>query len=182
MDKSGIYGIRNTVNNKWYVGSTCSTQGFKRRWTVHKSKLNNNKHYNPHLQRAWLKYGNDSFEFTILEECQDDMLIIRENAWIKYHDSINNGYNLVPAECFAIGRIVSEETKVKMGAWQKGRKKNPESVAKQRESLKQYYEKNGVDKIALEKLHKSNVGRKHKQESIEKIRNAHIGMVNYKKV
>src|SRR3989304_1436717 len=62
---SGIYKIINKTNGKYYVGSSNDIIG---RWFTHKSQLNRNNHCNPHLQRAWNKYGKDNFEFIIVEE------------------------------------------------------------------------------------------------------------------
>ena len=39
------------------------------------------------------KYGKDAFTFEILEECTPEQLNERESYWIKYYDTINNGYN-----------------------------------------------------------------------------------------
>jgi len=66
--KSGIYKIENKINGKYYIGSAYN---FNRRFIRHKSELNCNKHYNEHLQRAWNLYGENSFEFSILEICED---------------------------------------------------------------------------------------------------------------
>jgi len=76
--KSGIYQIRNTVNGKVYVGSGVVIAD---RWSDHRHYLKINKHHNPHLQRAWNKYGPDAFEFSVLELCSISALTERENAW-----------------------------------------------------------------------------------------------------
>lgn len=96
---AGIYCIINLINNKIYVGSTGLSQGFYKRNRYHIYCLKRNKHHNEYLQRSWNKYGEDNFEFRILEECSDDMLIIREQSWINYYDSMNKekGYNLKDA-------------------------------------------------------------------------------------
>ena len=39
------------------------------------------------------KYGKDAFTFEILEECIPEQLNERESYWIKYYDTVNNGYN-----------------------------------------------------------------------------------------
>ena len=65
----GIYKIRNKVNGKYYVGSTQNLeQGLvdRREW------LRKNKHYNPHLQNAWNKYGEENFVLEIAEEIEGD--------------------------------------------------------------------------------------------------------------
>ena len=107
----GIYGIRNVINEKIYVGKT--GMNFGDRWDSHRSLLNNNKHDNPYLQNAWNKYGSEKFEFIVIEDCTLDEL----NKRIKYykdrglayniHDGGNEGYNL--------GKHLSEETKRKIG-------------------------------------------------------------------
>jgi len=82
--KSGIYKIENKINGKYYIGSAYD---FNRRFIRHKSELNCNKHYNEHLQRAWNMYGEKSFEFSILEICDDKskLKLIEQN----YLDSID---------------------------------------------------------------------------------------------
>lgn len=70
----GLYAIVNIKNNMAYVGST---NDIKRRVKEHKTKLNTNKHYSRHLQKAWNKYGSNCFEFkqiataTTLEEARE---------------------------------------------------------------------------------------------------------------
>ena len=57
----GIYGIKNIINNKIYIGQT--RESFIKRYWHHRCLLNNNHHDNPHLQSAWNKYGSDNFIF-----------------------------------------------------------------------------------------------------------------------
>lgn len=59
----GIYEIRNTVNGRRYVGSS---KGLTKRFEDHKGMLRRGKHHNLPLQRAWAKYGAESFVFNIL--------------------------------------------------------------------------------------------------------------------
>ena len=123
MNKSGIYLIRNVENGKKYVGSTGDT--ISKRWSCHKTLLRYNKHTNSYLQNAWNKYGEKSFEITVLEECPDDMLIIREQAWINYYDSMNRskGYNLEPAD----RHLKTEEHKRRIGLGNTGKVRSKES-------------------------------------------------------
>ncbi len=72
---SGIYKILNKSNNKCYIGSTIN---FNDRRNLHFSKLKRGKHHSIILQRAYDKYGIDNFEFIILEECENDNLLERE--------------------------------------------------------------------------------------------------------
>lgn len=61
----GIYSIKCKQVNKMYIGS--SKEIFKR-FKRHKKDLENNKHHCIYLQRAYNKYGKESFYFEIIEE------------------------------------------------------------------------------------------------------------------
>lgn len=99
---SYIYKINNKINNKMYIGST---DNYKKRFYTHKHELNNDKHINIHLQRAWNKYGENNFEFKILEECNEKVKLEREQYYL---DTLTpfypSGYNIVKiAGCSSIG-------------------------------------------------------------------------------
>jgi len=85
--KSGIYKITNTTNGKFYIGSA---KQFNRRWNNHKSLLERNKHDNIHLQRAYNKDGADSFKFEVIEYCEIEKLLEREDYW---YDLLKPNYN-----------------------------------------------------------------------------------------
>ena len=65
MRTAYIYMIINVINGKFYIGSAWD---YKRRISQHKSELRHGKHANSYLQRSWDKYGEEAFEFKILEE------------------------------------------------------------------------------------------------------------------
>lgn len=73
--KSGIYKIINKVNGKYYVGST---KDFNKRWKKHINKLIKKQHHNDYLQRAWDKYGKQSFIFIIVETTESLRTTLRE--------------------------------------------------------------------------------------------------------
>ena len=72
---SGIYQIRNCLNNKIYIGSS---KNIHTRFIAHKNYLLNNNHVNIHLQRAWNKYGEENFVFELLILCEDYQLKVYE--------------------------------------------------------------------------------------------------------
>lgn len=73
--KSGIYLIENVINNKKYVGQSLNVAY---RISKHKCCLRKNTHENQYLQRSFVKYGEENFQFTILEYCEVEMLDERE--------------------------------------------------------------------------------------------------------
>jgi len=90
----GIYQIRNIENGKKYVGSS---KDLEMRWEKHRQKLNADNHYNPYLQNAWNKYGQENFNFEILESSiNNENLKTKEKNYIKEFKTCDeeNGYNI----------------------------------------------------------------------------------------
>lgn len=83
----GIYKITNRLNNKVYIGKSSDLLNA---WNEHKT-LNNAK--NLSVERDIALYGDDAFDFSILEECTPSTLGEREIFYIKLYDTANNGYN-----------------------------------------------------------------------------------------
>lgn len=119
---SGIYCILNTKTHKRYIGQT---NNFKKRWGIHLSTLNNNKHDNSYLQKSWNKYGENSFEFKIMEYVPVDYLDIREQWWMDLFGSYNReyGYNLNDSVTNnpMKGKFHTDEAKLKISLRAKGR-------------------------------------------------------------
>jgi group I intron endonuclease len=87
----GIYKIECMPTNKKYIGSA---KNAKNRFRLHKYKLRNGKHGNPHLQNAWRKYGSLKFDFKIIFDCPNKNLLFWEKYWIKKHEALKNGFNI----------------------------------------------------------------------------------------
>lgn len=86
-----VYTIRNIINDKMYIGSS---KCFYSRKKSHINLLNRGKSSSK-LQYAWDKYGQQSFEFYILEEVPDSLdIVYREEELILQYNSIKNGYNI----------------------------------------------------------------------------------------
>lgn len=93
MSNFGIYSITNKINGKMYIGQT--TNDFEKRWKEHKRELRKNMHHNDKLQKAWNKYGEESFEFKTIHICDElDNLNRLEVYYIYKYNSFDDGYNL----------------------------------------------------------------------------------------
>lgn len=127
-NKSGIYLITCTSNNKIYIGCAAN---FRKRWIEHKYELRHNKHYNKYLQRAWNKHGEQSFVISILEYCSLDQLVEREQFYIDTWQPFGDkGYNIArDATAPMLGLKHSPEAIRKVSLANKGRKRSPEFAA-----------------------------------------------------
>lgn len=87
-----IYVIKNSVNNKVYVGQTW--RSIERRFQVHIQ--NSTANHCVKLRRAILKYGVDKFVIELLTFCHSQkMADYLETLFIRKFDSIKNGYNIL---------------------------------------------------------------------------------------
>lgn len=108
----GIYRITNTRNGKSYIGKT--GVNFGDRWDCHRAQLNGGHHDNPYLQRAWNKYGADSFEFAIVEKVTDvSLLNDLERKYIQIYRESNKCYNILDGGDggFLLGQHLSDDAK-----------------------------------------------------------------------
>lgn len=98
----GIYEIRNLVDNKVYVGSSVDIES---RWKQHKYHFENRKHHNIFLQRAWYKYGESNFKFSVLQEASEQLIGTLEIEYISKFSALNPklGYNLAAGGQLSLG-------------------------------------------------------------------------------
>lgn len=158
--KSGIYIIENLVNDKIYIGSAVN---LNKRFNSHRTKLYRNIHDNKYLQASWNKHSKDNFYFGILEYCESDKLIEREQWWLDFTKDLNK-YNLVKNAGNTLGLVHSEDSKAKMSVARKGIIKSPEWQAKINASLKSK-KPSEETKSKISKAHKG----KHMPEHVKEI-------------
>lgn len=86
-----IYIIRNTINNKVYIGQTRTS--VNQRWKEH---LRHAKYGDQVINRAMKKYGVNNFYIETLEVCSIDILDDREIYYIDLYNSTDKtkGYNV----------------------------------------------------------------------------------------
>lgn len=170
-----IYQIRNTKNNKLYIGQT--TRSLSKRKNEYKKSLLYNEFYNNHLHNAFKKYGFDNFEFTIIDTANSiEELNEKEIKYINEYNTIDKsiGYNL---HLGGRNAIPSSETLEKMSKAHKGIKQSEEWVKKRippkgsKEALKHGRPKTEEQKRYLsENSPKYWEGKKRDQSTIDKIK------------
>lgn len=131
-----VYKITNLINDKVYIGKTNNPS---ERWSDHKkiAKAGSiNKSFSV-VHSAIRKYGEDNFEFLILEKIEHENLAFdRESYWIseyksniqKYGDQF--GYNLTDGGEGWSGRKHTEFSKMKMSEYKKAHPNSPEANRK----------------------------------------------------
>lgn len=85
---TGIYAIKNTINDKIYIGRSTDIE---RRWKAHLCAARNNDPCKIHL--AMKELGLENFYLEIIEECSLELLNEREQYYIDYYNSWHDGYN-----------------------------------------------------------------------------------------
>ena len=175
----GIYCIENTVNHKKYIGQSTNVYY---RWSKHKTELRYNRHDNDYLQKSWNKYGEDKFEFKLLEECSIEKLDEREIHYIELYNTLNRdkGYNLKTGGQLG-GSIVSDSVREKISkAEKKFYENNEEALQMRREAaLKQWSNPKIKDKISGK--NNGMYGKHHTDEACKKISEAKKGTPCWKK-
>lgn len=124
MKVCGIYCIVNRSTSQMYIGQSID---INKRFKEHIK----GKHLHcSYIDKAIAKYGPDSFDFKVLEECEEAELNTKEKEYISKYDTFNNpkhynltsGGEIAPSKIPAIakkigqaqtGKVVSEETKKK---------------------------------------------------------------------
>lgn len=116
----GIYGIKNKKTNKIYIGQSIKIE---KRWDQHKRELRSGKHYNEYLLNSFNKYGENCFDFLILEECLESELNFKEEEWINKFsktDLYNQNFHIFDLRGFNnpfYGKKHTKESKEKMSKW-----------------------------------------------------------------
>ena len=110
---TGIYGIQNIQNGKWYVGQSVSIGS---RWKQHQKMLGEHHHHSLKLQMDYQDFGPSSFSFRVLEECDRDYLNCKEQEYIRKYDSVRNGYNIIGDANFVVERRIERKENQKQEA------------------------------------------------------------------
>lgn len=107
-----IYKITNIQNNKIYIGQTIrpTEQRFKRHIN---DAINGN--LDTHLARAIRKYGPENFQLSLVCSCKShEELCEQEQYWIRYYNSVQDGYNETDAISKCGGNTYQSKTSEEM--------------------------------------------------------------------
>jgi len=156
----GAYLLMNTVTRKPYVGASVNVE---RRWRVHKCELRGGKHCNSKLQRAWDKYGEKAFDFSLLEECDRTDLVGCEQNWIDRYGAMSKGYNILSHARSTQGRKFSAEALIKLRDAARKAWGDPEQRSRMsdriRESQNRPHVREAKSQRAREQWKQGNIGR-----------------------
>ena len=108
LRKSGIYKIVNLVNNNTYIGSAVKL--YKRK-NQHLHSLRRNIHHSTYLQNSFNKHKEENFKFEVVEFCEKEELLEREQYYI---DTLNPVYNTLKIAGSMIGFKFTEKSIIKM--------------------------------------------------------------------
>ena len=88
---SKIYKIINDINDKVYVGKT--ENALEKRFAEHcKDSQRRDEEKRP-LYAAMRKYGTEHFSIELIEECDIEVVSLREQYWIGFYKGYTEGYN-----------------------------------------------------------------------------------------
>lgn len=169
--QSGIYKITHVKSGRFYIGSAKS---IKARWSTHRQDLLKNKHHSKYLQAIYNKYGKDSIIYEIIEHCELNELLIREQHYI---DTLQPTLNMVKTAGSPKGYKHSEEVKIKQAERQRGRKVtfSEEALANIREGVKSRVLTDEGRASIVKHMSARMKGSKQKPESIAKTVAFHTG-------
>ena len=174
---SGIYQIQSKFNGKCYIGSACD---LKIRKKNHFQELKNKKHPNRHLQNHYNKYGKADLQFAILEFCEKEMLIVKEQIYINI---LKPTFNICKIAGSWLGIKHSKETKQKISIANTGQTHSKE--VKQKMSKARIGKQTGKNnpmfgkhpsEETIQKMSIARIGKKHSKETKQKMSENNVGM------
>lgn len=127
MNICGVYAITSPTGKR-YIGSAVDV---RKRWRVHRCLLRAGTHHCKPLQQAFVKYGEGSLRFEMLENTERDALLEREQHHI---DAVPFArlYNILPQAGGTQGRVITNEMRKRLSSKLKGRKFSDETLARMR--------------------------------------------------
>lgn len=185
---SGIYSIVCKTNGKGYLGSSKNLQF---RWKKHLYHLRKGNHVNPYLQNSFNLYGEDSFEFCLIESLTGlNPEEIREIEQI-YLDQMDWSFSFNVCKDSRGGEVIEEANERRRESLQKFHEENPNAVRGEnnpfygrthKQSSKDLVSEKNTGKIRSEEFKRqksefmsSRRGRHHTEEHKKNLQERHKG-------
>jgi group I intron endonuclease len=134
----GVYQIINNINGHFYIGSTYD---FRKRRNRHLFHLRKGTHENDHLQKAFHLYGEEAFQFILIEALEpenDAQLWAGEQYYI---DQLKPAYNIAPKAGGTVGYKMTAEQLEKLKIRDENRLPDtPETKRRKSDGLKKRWE------------------------------------------
>lgn len=153
----GIYKITNP-KGKIYIGQSVN---LKKRFYTYKTPESFKSQVK--LYNSVLKYGFINHLWEVVEECSIEFLNEREQYWQEYFNCIENGLNCKLSSTNSKSGYLSQEVKDKISKSLTGRKRGEYKTKKEKKPKR--------PKV----IHPKGIGRKHSEETKEKMRLAKLG-------
>lgn len=155
----GIYKITSPTG-RIYIGQSIDIEKRRRMY------VNNHCKKQQKLHASLCKYGFSEHNFEVIEECEWDLLNEREEYWIEFYGTFNSDFGL-NLSSGGLNKRVSEETKRKISNSKKGTLRPDLTI--RNTTVK----RPPMSEEQKSKHRDSNLGRKHKPESIEKMQKSY---------
>ena len=121
--KAGIYRWTNKNNGKIYIGSAVDLTNI----FFHYYSLKRISDSNMTICKALLKYGYTNFQLEILEYCEPQNIIAREQYYL---DLLQSEYNILKTAGSTLGYKHNEEAILKISKYREGREHTEETRKK----------------------------------------------------
>lgn len=131
MKRCGIYCISFNGSDKKYIGSSVDLRERKAR---HLTQLRKQKHNNQIMQKMFNKYGEDSFNFKVIENIDNKNKLVEKEQY--YIDKMKPEINILKNAYSTLNYKHSDETKIKLHKINVGKKMTPEQNKKNSQAQK----------------------------------------------
>lgn len=157
---SKIYKITNDINNKVYIGKTEGS--LARRFAEHCKDSQKREEEQRPLYSAMRKYGVEHFSIELIEECDIEIVSMREQYWIGFYKGYTDGYN---ATLGGDGKAYINREEI-LDLWSSGKslKEIVEIVKHDTGWVSQILQSNGVDKTEISKRSQKHWGNRAPKE------------------
>jgi group I intron endonuclease len=157
---SKIYKIVNDINDKVYIGKT--ENSLAKRFAEHCKDSQKREEEQRPLYNAMRKYGVEHFSIELIEECDIEIVSMREQYWIGFYKGYTDGYN---ATLGGDGKAYINREEI-LDLWSSGKslKEIVEIVKHDTGWVSQILQSNGVDKTEISKRSQKHWGNRAPKE------------------